>query len=92
MGVSYGGYNCIDPVSLRDQLVAANLPVDWYGKPNSYECPSGVDSGEGWILLPRSTLDALDLDSLHSLTVASLEGSGDVAAQVQAKEIGRAHV
>src|SRR6185312_1575605 len=60
------------------------LPVDWYGRPNSFECPAGTEAGEGWILLPRSTLDALDLNSLYPLTVTCLEQRGVVTAQVQA--------
>lgn len=68
MGVSFGGKACIDPLALARRCRELDLPTDWVGKPNSFRCPLGGEVGRGWILLPRGSIDELDLDAYHDLT------------------------
>ena len=73
MGASFGGQLCSDPLSLAGRLAELNLPSAWFGKPNSFLCPSGTRPGSGWLLLPRGALDALDFNQLYDLVFTSQE-------------------
>jgi hypothetical protein len=73
--ITLDDFACVDPRALRDSLLRAGVPVDsWWGLPNQWCDVQGVQSGQGWLLLPRSALDVLDLDADHDLTF-SLDAS-----------------
>ena len=53
---------CLDPLVLRDEFLRVDppLPVDnWWGKPNSFRCPLGPESGKSYVLMQKR--DALKL-------------------------------
>src|SRR5262249_38324554 len=75
------------PLFLRDQLAAQNLPCPWYGKPNSFECPAGVLSGTGWLLLSRAALNNLNLNTLYPLIFTSPEQRGIVTNSMTLQNI-----
>lgn len=58
-----------DPARLAAN--GGNLPKDFIGLANSFDCPSGMEPGGAWLLMLRSDLDALSkagsLDSLQKL-------------------------
>lgn len=59
---------CGDPAQLLASCNDVGLPVDWFGKPNSFIIPEGRGPGYGWILLTKGQLDDLDLTKDHTLT------------------------
>ncbi len=73
MSVEFGGYGCLAPEMQRDNALRNGYPLEpWYGKANSYRNTLRAVSGRGWILLLRSDLDKLGID-----TKADLVFSGD---------------
>lgn len=69
MGITYGGYSCLDPRSVGESCLRLGLPTGWLSyRANSYTNPLGCRHGTGWLLLTRGTLDDLDQTAGHDLT------------------------
>lgn len=53
---------CIDPLGLRDEFLRAEppLPIDWWGKANTFRNPLGPEPGRGWLLLRKEQVDELN--------------------------------
>lgn len=46
------------------------LPTwNWWGKVNSFRCPAGREPGQGWLLMHRGDLDALDTNAAQDLVL-----------------------
>ncbi|MDE2097172.1 MAG: hypothetical protein KGL39_07990 [Patescibacteria group bacterium] len=74
MGVTFGGFRCIDPRQLWETARLQGLPYDnWIGKANSFRLPFGMDPGRGWLLMALQDLQRMDVNALHNLTFTNLE-------------------
>ncbi len=73
MPVTFHYQPCLEPRSLLEQCARAGLPTDWAnlptgednspratGRPNNFYFGLGARAGEGWILLSRQALRAID--------------------------------
>jgi hypothetical protein len=68
MATTFGGRSCVDPATLYSECLAARLPTDWAGRPNSFALTAGREPGRGHVLLRLADLSALDATSDHDLT------------------------
>jgi hypothetical protein len=61
----------LDPAPLARAAQANVAPIDFWKRANSYTCPTGKESGSCWLVLPRSTFDAMASNDAHRLVVES---------------------
>lgn len=74
-GVTYGGRDTIDPLTLREECLSLELPLTpWWGKANYFRCPLGEEPGSGHVLLRRRDLDALDINAGQALLITRTSG------------------
>lgn len=76
--VSFGGLACLDPLTEYEEQSRLGYDTSWADKANSFSCPLGHIPGKGWILLLRSALDQLDLNTKYDLTFENIETSEKV--------------
>lgn len=88
--ITYGSEQCADPLVERETCLRHGLSTDWYGKPNSYACPTGSGSGVGWILLPRSSLIALGIIGTDGSAASGQSTPRDLIMRVDEKELSGA--
>lgn len=69
-----GGQNCLDPGVLYEHATAEGLPLNFWGRANSYSCPLGSAAGVAWFLLLRRQLDKIAQESFVSATFRSARG------------------
>lgn len=69
------GLNVISPRAMADAAAAQGFPADFWGLANSVHVPIGFDPGTAYLLVPRSTMLALDADGLHTLSWSYSRGS-----------------
>lgn len=62
---------CLDPGELKTGADEHNLPDHFWGLANGYSCPQGMEPGSAWVVVSRATVDALDMDAYHTLTITS---------------------
>lgn len=75
MGVEYAGQPCVDPLTFHQECVEQQLPThSWHQKANRFEIPRGEAYGRGYLLMTRESLDAINLDKLHSLEFTDNNG------------------
>jgi hypothetical protein len=74
MGIIYAGFDCLDPVALRESLQRGSSPVrtdHWYGKVNVYRTSLGLEPGTAKLLMSQRDLEQLvrsgDIDRSHTL-------------------------
>mgnify|MGYP007100061961 CR=1 FL=1 len=57
---SIAGKSCLDPGTLVEHVDDQQLPLDFWQRCNSYECPRGPEPGKAHFLLLRKDLDAIN--------------------------------
>lgn len=88
--ITYGNQQCADPLAARETCLRHGLPVDWFGRPNSWACATGCRSGVGWILLPRSSLVALGVIAADGSAASGQSVPRDLVMGVDAGELSGA--
>lgn len=69
--ITYAGEPCVPPLEVRDHCARRGLPTDWFGLPNSWENRLGCQTGRGWLLMTRASLDKVGLDGERDLVMAA---------------------
>lgn len=63
--------NGLDVLSPRELAAAAadqGFPADFWGAANSIHVAIGFEPGVAYLVVPRTTMDALDVNNLHAIT------------------------
>lgn len=68
-GISLDGIPCIDPNEVRDACARDGLPTDWYGLPNRYVCPNGLEPGFGHLLMTKESFGKLQQRPNRKMTL-----------------------
>lgn len=71
---TYDGKPLLDPGVLHRYALEQNLPLDFWGRANSYVCPRGKDPGTAWLLMLRATVNALNYTDFKPLLFRSPQG------------------
>ncbi len=61
------GENILSPRELADAANEQGFPADFWGRANSIRLPIGFEPGTAYVVVPRATMDAIDVDALHYL-------------------------
>ena len=61
------GNDVLSPRELADVAAVQQWPADFYGSANAIWIPIGFDPGVASLIVPRSTMQALDPDGFHTL-------------------------
>ncbi len=66
--IKIDGENVLSPRELADAAAQQGFPADFWGRANSIFLPIGFEPGTAYLVIPRSTMDALDVNALHTIT------------------------
>lgn len=65
---SFGGSPVLLADTIADETEDFEWPEDWIGRANSYECPTGMEAGHGWVLMRELHADFLNMNATTTLT------------------------
>lgn len=69
--ITFGSVSAVEPLTALETCQRNNLPIDsWWGKPNSFTNPLGGKPGQGWLLISRANLNAINLNASHNLVMS----------------------
>jgi len=65
--IRIGGLDVISPRELAEAATSQGFPADFWGRANSIHVKIGFEPGVAYLVVPRSTMDNLDVNGLHSI-------------------------
>ncbi len=79
VGVSLDEIPCIDPTEVYAACRRAGKPTDWYGLPNRYVDPIGMEPGFGHLLMTKANYSLLKPGKAMTLRMQSDQGRKEFA-------------
>ena len=65
--IKIGGLDVLSPRDLADAAAQQGFPADFWGRANSIHVKIGFEPGVAHLVVPRTTMDALNVNELHSI-------------------------
>ena len=66
--IQIGGLAVLSPRDLAEAAAQQGFPADFWGQANSIHVAIGFEPGVAYLVVPRTTMNSLSMDTLHTIT------------------------
>lgn len=66
--IKINGLDVLSPRELAEAAADQGFPADFWGRANSIHVAIGFEPGVAYLVVPRATMNALNVNSLHTIT------------------------